>query len=143
MYDAAEQGSSHLEQEESLLSFLHLFLSRFFARFPSTTRPGFEPVAVKKARQYIEANFSQPISLDSLGQLTELSPFHLHRVFCTQVGMPPHAYQTQLRINRAKQLLRLDLPLSAVALSTGFADQSHLTRHFHRLVGLTPGQFRG
>ena len=142
MYEAAERGASQLEQDASLLTFVHCFLSRSSPKLNSEQQAGSERVAVRKTRQYIEDNFSQSISLDALGALTDLSPFHLHRVFSAEVGMPPHAYQTQLRINRAKQLLRSGLPLSTVALSTGFADQSHLTRHFHRLVGLTPGQYQ-
>jgi AraC-like DNA-binding protein len=77
-------------------------------------------------------------SLDAFG----LSPFHLNRLFCREIGMPPHAFQTQVRIARAKTLLRQGLPITGVAMQTGFADQSHLTRHFKRLLKLTPGQYR-
>jgi AraC-like DNA-binding protein len=107
----------------------------------SGIRAGTEPGAVKRAREFIDAHFSDSISLASLGRLTNLSPYHLHRVFSQQTGMPPHAYQTQVRINHAKQLLRIRQPLSDIAATTGFADQSHLTRHFRRLVGVTPGRF--
>jgi AraC-like DNA-binding protein len=57
------------------------------------------------------------------------------------MGMPPHAFQTQLRITRAKEMLRRGWPISRVALEAGFADQSHLTRHFKRLLQVTPGQY--
>ena len=56
--------------------------------------------------------------------------------------MPPHAFQTQVRVARAKALLLRGWPISQAAAHTGFADQSHLTRHFKRLVGVTPGQYR-
>ena len=141
MHLAAERRASQLEQEEVLLDFLHAFLSRRSPSICPDARLAYERSAVKRARQYIDDNFTESISLAYLGQLTNLSPFHLRRVFCQEIGMPPHAYQTQVRINRAKQLLRERHPLSAIALSTGFADQSHLTRHFHRLVGVTPGRF--
>ena len=141
MYTGSERGDSRLQQEEALLEFLQAMFLQNLARRPSAMRAGKEHAAVKRAREYIDANFPAAISLRELGRLTNLSPYHLHRVFREQVGMPPHAYQTQLRINRAKQLLRNRHPLSAIAASTGFADQSHLTRHFQRLVGLTPGQF--
>jgi len=55
--------------------------------------------------------------------------------------MPPHAYQTQLRVLRAKALLRAGQPAARVAASTGFFDQSHLSRHFRWLVKLTPGRY--
>jgi AraC-like DNA-binding protein len=138
---SAEQRSSQLEQEAALLVFLHAFFSNCLTenrpRIPSRREPG----AVKRAREYIDENFAEAISLAFLSRLTNLSPFHLHRVFCLETGMPPHAYQTQVRINRAKQLLRERHSLSAVAVSTGFADQSHFTRHFRRVVGVTPGRF--
>jgi AraC-like DNA-binding protein len=72
----------------------------------------------------------------------QLSPFHLLRVFRAAVGLPPHAYQIQLRVARAKELLRAGMPIAAVAVEVGFVDQSHLTRHFKRLVGVPPGRYR-
>ena len=141
MHQAAERRTSQLEQEEALLMFLHPFLSWCSHERHPDPHVGYERSTVKRARQYIDDHFAESISLAFLGQLANLSPFHLHRTFCREIGMPPHAYQTQVRINRAKQLLRQRHPLSAVALYTGFADQSHLTRHFFRLVGVTPGRF--
>jgi AraC-like DNA-binding protein len=139
MYSAIERRGSQLEQEEEWLEFLHLFLSNCC---PETLDDAStEPSAIRRAREYIDEHFADSISLAYLGQLANLSPFHFHRMFRQTVGMPPHAYQTQVRINRAKQLLRQRHPLSSVAFNTGFADQSHLTRHFHRLVGVTPGRF--
>jgi AraC-like DNA-binding protein len=139
MFSAIERRGSQLEQEEKWLEFLQLFFSSFGHTTSDDTST--EPYAIKRAREYIDEHFADSISLAYLGQLANLSPFHFHRVFCQKIGMPPHAYQTQVRINRAKQLLRKSHPLSSVALVTGFADQSHLTRHFHRLVGVTPGRF--
>jgi AraC-like DNA-binding protein len=141
LHHAAERQESQLEQDELLLEFVRAFPGRSSGEAAVDARQGSERSAVKQARRYIEENFCESISLAELGQLTGLSPFYLHRVFCEEIGMPPHAYQTQLRINQAKQLLRERQPLSAVAVSMGFADQSHLTRHFHRLVGVTPGRF--
>ncbi|GCE25873.1 hypothetical protein KDA_13570 [Dictyobacter alpinus] len=57
------------------------------------------------------------------------------------LGFPPHAYQTQIRIIHAKKLLADNLPLTEVALRTGFHSQSHLGWHFKRLVGITPGEY--
>jgi AraC-like DNA-binding protein len=56
--------------------------------------------------------------------------------------MPPHAFQTQVRVANAKRLLRGGSAILQVALETGFADQSHLTRCFTRFVGLTPGAYQ-
>ncbi len=70
-----------------------------------------------------------------------LSPYHLCRVFGAAVGMPPHACQTQVRVRHAKSMLRAGLPISRVAGAAGFYDQAHLTRHFKRIVGVTPGRY--
>ena len=55
--------------------------------------------------------------------------------------MPPHLYLTQVRIERAKTLLTEGLPPAHVAAETGFVDQSHFTKRFKRIVGVTPGQY--
>ena len=55
--------------------------------------------------------------------------------------MTPHAYQTQVRVRRAKSLPRAGLPITQVAAEAGFSDQAHLTQHFKRIVGLTPGRY--
>jgi transcriptional regulator GlxA family with amidase domain len=55
--------------------------------------------------------------------------------------MTPHAYQTQVRVRRAKLLLREGLPVTQVAVEAGFYDQAHLTRHFKRIVGLPPARY--
>jgi AraC-like DNA-binding protein len=70
-----------------------------------------------------------------------MSPFYLLRVFHNAVGVPPHEYQTQVRIAQARKLIRKGMSISQVALTTGFFDQSHLYRNFKRIVGVTPGQY--
>ena len=70
-----------------------------------------------------------------------LSPYYFIRVFRQAVGLTPHAYLVQLRVETAKRLLDRGQPVVEAALAAGFADQSHLTRHFKRIVGVTPGQY--
>jgi AraC-like DNA-binding protein len=101
-----------------------------------------ERMAVRRVREYLVASHASNVSLEDLAKVANLSPYHLHRVFTREVGMPPHAFQTQVRISRAKVLLSEGKPLQAVAAETGFADQSHFTREFKRYVGLTPGAYR-
>ncbi len=81
------------------------------------------------------------MTLQALARFAGLSAFHLCRVFREAVGMAPHAYQTQVRVRRAKALLRAGLPITQAAVEAGFYDQAHLTRHFKRIVGLTPGRY--
>jgi AraC-like DNA-binding protein len=141
MHRALEGGASRLCQDELLLDFMRCLVMRCSCNPPGQQKLGNEGPAVDRIRRYIQDNFARPIALSDLGRIANLSSFHLHRVFCRQIGMPPHAYQTQVRINRAKELVRKRWPLSEIALATGFADQSHLTRHFRRLVGITPGRY--
>lgn len=141
MHRAMEGGASRLCQDELLLDFLRYLVVRCSCNPPGQQKLGNEGPAVNRIRRYIQDNFAKPIALSDLGRIANLSSFHLHRVFCREIGMPPHAYQTQVRINRAKELVRKRRPLSEIALATGFADQSHLTRHFRRLVGVTPGRY--
>jgi AraC-like DNA-binding protein len=80
-------------------------------------------------------------SLEQLSALAGLSQYHLVRVFRQETGLPPHTYLTQTRIERAKEQLQAGEPIAAVAATTGFADQSHFTKRFKRIVGVTPGQY--
>ncbi|KAB1439136.1 helix-turn-helix domain-containing protein [Pseudodesulfovibrio senegalensis] len=100
-----------------------------------------EPEAVTRARAFLNANFAQPISLDELARQAGLSPFHLSRMFTARVGLPPHEYQVSRRVRRAKKMLADGEPAAQVAAECGFADQSHLSRAFKRIMGMTPGQY--
>ena len=70
-----------------------------------------------------------------------MSRFHLCRAFARTYGLPPHAYQLQLRLAEAKRQLAAGRPPAEVAAAIGFADQSHLTKRFKGAFGITPGQF--
>jgi AraC-like DNA-binding protein len=81
------------------------------------------------------------ISLAELASFAYLSRFHLIRVFKKHTGLPPHAYLEQIRVNRAKELLKSGMPIIDTAYELGFVDQSHLTKTFKKFAGTTPGQF--
>lgn len=70
-----------------------------------------------------------------------LAPYYIARVFRAEVGLPPHAYLESVRIRQAQRLVARGMPLAQVAGATGFADQSHFTHRFKRLIGVTPGQY--
>jgi AraC-like DNA-binding protein len=143
LHRAVESGASLLYREELLLELIRLLTLRCSTNAAFKINHGGERDAVRRVRGFIDEHFADSVALRDLARVADLSPFHLHRVFCQETGMPPHAYQTQVRVNRAKEMLRHRRPLSQVALATGFADQSHLTRHFRRVVGVTPGRYSG
>jgi AraC-like DNA-binding protein len=105
---------------------------------PLTNR---EHPSVHRARDYLDTHYADNISLHDLARQAGLSPFYLHRTFSRQVGLPPHAYQAQTRIARAKTLLLEGLAIADVAAQTDFADQSHFTRQFRRWTGVAPGRY--
>jgi AraC family transcriptional regulator len=84
------------------------------------------------------------VSLADLAADCQLSPFHFARVFKRVTGHPPHEYQLRLRVQRARELLRARpaMTVSEIAANLGFSDESHLRRHFKRIVGTTPARFR-
>jgi len=140
---AIEAPSSRLEAESLLLTLIAELMIRFAENPPVVTQPRREEHVVSRARDYLVDNYAENISLLELAGIANLSPFHFTRVFCNRFGMPPHAYQTQIRVLRAKRLLMQQHSIADTAMQTGFADQSHFTRHFKRLTALTPGQYLG
>src|ERR1044072_8759775 len=107
-----------------------------------SVRPaGAESFAIRTAREYIDAHYTGNPSLKELASVVGLNAFYLIRIFRKEVGMPPHEYLTQVRVEHAKKLLFDGLSIAEAALETGFVDQSHLTRRFKRFVGFTPNQF--
>jgi AraC family transcriptional regulator len=106
-------------------------------------RGGLPRRKLRVAIEYIEDHLDSEIALEDLAAAVHLSAFHFARLFKASTGLPPHQYVIARRIERAKQLLRDDdLSLAQVAARVGFWDQGHFTRHFKRLVGVTPGRFR-
>ena len=142
LHSNLEQGEiSRLERESRFLWMLAQLIARHADAPPPLQTVGRERRRVRLVREAIEAHYSENVSLARLASIADLSPFHLVRVFRDEIGLPPHAYQTQVRINRARTLLRKGWPIAATAFEVGFADQSHFTRHFKRITGATPGQY--
>jgi AraC family transcriptional regulator len=106
-------------------------------------RGGLPRHKLRAALEYIEEHLDSEIALEDLAATVYLSAFHFARLFRASTGLPPHQYVITRRIERAKQLLRDDeLSLAQVAARVGFWDQGHFTRHFKRVVGVTPKRFR-
>jgi len=120
-------------------------LGAWIARHSAGARPraaASEPRAVRTVKELLRERFAQSVPLEELALAANLSGFHLNRVFRQSVGMAPHEYQVQLRVDRARSLLERGESAARAAQDAGFADQSHLNRHFKRIVGLAPGAYR-
>jgi AraC-like DNA-binding protein len=112
----------------------HLGLGQ--APSPRADRP-----AIRRARSFLAENALAKVSLDQLSVEAGQSKFHLLRSFKAATGFTPWQYQVHLRIEHAKRLLRAGEPASQVADACGFVDQSHFTRIFKGLIGVTPAVY--
>ena len=105
-------------------------------------RGGLPPRALRRVREYIEAHLEETISIEALAGIVGFSKYHFARAFKQSEGLTPHDYLLQCRVRRAQELLaNTDLPLSEIALASGFSDQSHCARHFRERVGITPRSY--
>ncbi|HEY6514979.1 MAG TPA: AraC family transcriptional regulator [Steroidobacteraceae bacterium] len=141
LHRALARAAPALEQESLLLSALTLLLTQHAVVPRAAPRAGREPAAVATARDYINTHFNEDVSLSQLARLARLSPWYFARVFEKAVGLPPHAYLDGVRISHARALLDSGQSIAAAASCAGYADQSHLTKRFRRLLGITPGQY--
>ena len=135
------QSASKLEHDELLQGFVKK-LREQAGILPKTYLNFQENKAIKLIREYLEENYQENVSIRKLCRLTGWSPSYLVTTFHQKLGIPPHSYQMQVRIQRAKKQLLTNKPLAQVALDVGFCDQSHLTRCFKRVIGVTPGVYR-
>jgi AraC-like DNA-binding protein len=134
LHDAVSSGADRLSLEVALTEAIATF-ARLSSASLEHTRP------VRRAMEYLRERLAESITLDDLASYAALDKFHLCRAFRAQIGMPPHAYLTHLRIQRAKVLLAAGVRASELAPRVGLYDQSQLTRHFRRIVGVTPARY--
>jgi AraC family transcriptional regulator len=132
---------------ESLANVLavHLIRHALAPRQSTRRRAGTLPRArLRAVVEYVEEHLDAGPTLEQLAAVARLSPNYFAWQFKRATGLPPHQYVLARRVERAKQLLQTggDFSMAEVAARAGFSDQSQFSRHFKRLVGVTPGQFR-
>ncbi len=108
------------------------------SRIPAPARSA---AAIQRVQRHIHENLNQALSLSELADLAGLSIWRFATVFRQQVGVSPHRYICRLRLARAQTLIRQGMPVASAASEAGFYDQSHLSRHFKNVFGMTPGQY--
>lgn len=135
-----EKSNPSLERETILLD----LVAQTFERSGTPIAPigAVEQHAVNRIKKKLEDEFDQHIPLEELAQLANLDPLYLIRVFKKSVGVSPHSYQIQKRIAQVQKLLRTGISLADASFACGFFDQSHMSRAFKKVVGITPGVFR-
>lgn len=137
-----EEGAPVLQQESMLWHWLGAFISVYAGEMKKSLHFGKEDVAVQIIKEYLQQHYANSVSLKDLAEVTKLNPYYLLHVFKNAVGIPPHLFQQQLRVQKAKTLLAAGAALTAVAYETGFADQSHFSRQFKKITGLTPAGYQ-
>jgi AraC-like DNA-binding protein len=124
------------------LLLVQLFRAEKHRREPA---PGarLSPAQWRRVSEYIQDNLAQRVSLADLASLAGTSQSHFCHAFKATTGLPPHRWQLEARVRQAQAMLSGNAcSLTQIALATGFADQSHFTRVFRRIVGETPGHWR-
>jgi AraC-like DNA-binding protein len=143
LHRALSEGAPTLESEallrDTCLRFAAGHADARFASADAARRPNLG--ALRRVRDYLHAAVPDDVTTAELADLAGMSRFHLCRAFARTYGLPPHAYQLQLRLAEAKRQLAAGEPPAGVAAAIGFADQSHLTKRFKGAFGITPGQF--
>ncbi|WP_349559783.1 AraC family transcriptional regulator [Marinobacter sp. NFXS9] len=141
-YELLDSPSNRLLLDTVLYAILSgLVLRHSRTRKPLRPRRPDKPV-LQRVRSYLMDHLEQNLTLDELSTVAQLSPYHLVRQFKAEFGLPPHAFQVQARVIRAKALLKDGLSPATVAVACGFHDQSHLTHNFKRCMGTTPARYQ-
>ncbi|TXT37322.1 MAG: transcriptional regulator AraC family [Comamonadaceae bacterium] len=137
-----EAGSDPLLAESALTRAFALLLSRHTRNRLPVQATHADTLRVERMKDRLVADLSLPLALSELAAAVDLSPFYAARLFSRTVGLAPHAWRNQMRLNRAQAALRQGQSVTDVAALLGFADQSHFTRHFKRAFGIAPGRWR-
>ncbi|WP_411119755.1 AraC family transcriptional regulator [Streptomyces sp. 058-1L] len=109
------------------------------AQAPVSPPPG--PGVAQDLRELLDERLDRGITLAEAARLVHAHPTHLVRAFSAAYAIAPHQYVTSRRVDRARRLLLDGVPPGEAATAVGFHDQSHLTRHFKRIAGTTPGRY--
>jgi AraC-like DNA-binding protein len=141
LHQPPEHFAAELQQQTLLFSLLQALQAPQLIDNRRQTGTFRETRAIGVIKQYLYDNHAENVTLAELSRISGLSPAYLCRAFTQAVGIPPHALQIAIRIDRARALLGQGFGIGHVAQRTGFYDQSHFTRHFRRLVKVSPGQY--
>jgi len=131
---------------ESLTQALVIHLLRHYSTLTqsiASPHSSFNHTQLQQAIDYIHTYLNRDLSLAELASVVNISPTYFASLFKQTMGISPHQYVIQQRVERAKvMLMKTDLAIADIALQVGFSSQSHLTQQFKRLTGMTPKQIR-
>jgi len=128
-----------MEREEALLCLVRRMASLTGETEKGNSKPDY--AAARLARSFIEDNLSKVLSIEDVAAAADKNRWELSRTFKAAYGTSPSRYITQRRLSAAMRLLIEGTPLSEAAVACGFYDQSHFTRHFKNVFGITPSRW--
>jgi AraC-like DNA-binding protein len=141
MHRAIEQGRDVFHEHELLVGTFGRLFQRHGSGGGRIDPAPRDQGVLERVKERMRAEYAQELRLEELAQGVGLTTFQLIGLFKRTIGLTPHAYLTQVRLNVACRHLRHSRPIAEVASEVGFYDQSALTKHFKRCYGITPLQF--
>ena len=122
----------------------HLIRNYSVESLQPTRAPSLDGKRLQRVLDFIEARLGEEITLGELAGEACLSQFHFSRLFHQATGLPPHRFVIGRRIRAAQRMLETEeLSIAEIAVDAGFGSQANFSRTFRKLIGTTPGQFRG
>ncbi len=131
--------SDILKQEEEILSIFAEFCLRYSSL--NTPAPCTSDWRIPMISSYLYEHWDEQVSLTTLAHMAQCTEYHVIRLFRQHADISPHAFLTQIRLEKSRRFLDQGQPIAETALASGFCDQSHLTRAFKNRYGVTPGQY--
>jgi AraC-like DNA-binding protein len=142
LHDVLAQHTEDLEAASRLSLILERLQGHLGSRDPAAApNDARDPRTARQLRDLLDARIQPGITLAEAAALLHSHPTHLVRAFSREYGLPPHLYLTGRRVELARQHLLAGLPVGETAVLAGFYDQAHLTRHFRRMLGVSPGRY--
>jgi len=129
-----------LEKEQMVVS----FLCKLFSQFNSEKAPAVSQISntIKSLKDVLSSRLNEDITLNSFAQDQSINPYTLLRNFKAELGITPHVYRMNYRIEKAKILLQQQASITDVVFECGFFDQSHFHRYFKSFTTVTPKEYQ-
>jgi AraC-like DNA-binding protein len=143
VFDLMRPTTPALELQSSVVDLIGMLASEVVLSSPRPANTNAIPDdrSADRVRECLHYDSSGLMELERLAEQTRMNRFQVLRVFKHRYGLPPHAYQLRVRIGMAQRALRRGSAPADVAVEQGFVDQSHFSKHFKQLVGVTPVQY--
>ena len=132
------QNDFTIKKEELIID----FISNLFINSSNTTAKKSKNILTCDIKTYIDKNITSNLTIEEIAKEFLISPFHLIRIFKKELGLTPHQYILNQKINLSKELLSKGINIAEVAITVGFNDQSHLYKYFKQIFSISPKEYQ-